>query len=243
MKNFVIRFYFLMLMSNNVLTIMMEPNSNNDNQRKASHVVQFDDPSSFNEALQSCLAERNYGTIECFNRGALTTLQSWNDNDCLDFGNIKLERSDAESRNFLNFEEDSSNIVNLIKATSKLLESRNIKWDLGNIYPGLQMRVGPTLSASNGLLEFVMDERRNHYVNNRQIGTGKLLMRQLLLPFLLGFKLNLTTLLPLLFGALIIITKKALLLTKVALFIAGLIGWNSLFNRYPSSSNYQPDGF
>jgi hypothetical protein len=151
----------------------MESNSNNDELRKSSHILQFDDPRSFNEVLQSCIIERHYGTIECFNRGALTTLQSWNDNECLDFGDVKLERSDGEGRNFLNFEWDSNNFENVIKATSKMLGSRSIKWDLGNIYPGLQMRVGPTLSAANGLLEFVMDERGNHYQTNRQIGTGE----------------------------------------------------------------------
>lgn len=65
--------------------------------------------------------------------------------------------------------------------------------------------------------------------------TGRLLVRQLLLPFLLGFKFNLASLLPLLFGALIVITKKALILTKVALLIAGFLGWNSLVSGNPSS--------
>lgn len=63
-------------------------------------------------------------------------------------------------------------------------------------------------------------------------------MRQLVLPFLLGFKFNLASLLPLLFGVLIVMTKKALLLTKVALFIAGLLGWNSLFSGFQGSSGY-----
>lgn len=73
--------------------------------------------------------------------------------------------------------------------------------------------------------------------------TGRLLMRQLVLPFLLGFKFNLASLLPLLFGMLIIITKKALLLTKVALFIAGMLGWNSLFGGYQGSSLFNNHGF
>lgn len=55
-------------------------------------------------------------------------------------------------------------------------------------------------------------------------------MRHLLIPFLLGFKFNLASLIPLLFGFLLLLTKKALLLTKIALIISGLLGWNSLLS-------------
>lgn len=38
------------------------------------------------------------------------------------------------------------------------------------------------------------------------------------------------------FGFLLIVTKKALLLTKVALFLSGLLGWNRLFSGTPAPS-------
>lgn len=38
------------------------------------------------------------------------------------------------------------------------------------------------------------------------------------------------------FGFLLIVTKKALLLTKVALFLSGLLGWNRLFSGTPVPS-------
>lgn len=62
------------------------------------------------------------------------------------------------------------------------------------------------------------------------------MMRHLLIPFLLGFKFNLASLIPLMFGFLLLLTKKALLLTKVALVITGLLGWNSfLSTTYPTN--------
>jgi hypothetical protein len=60
-------------------------------------------------------------------------------------------------------------------------------------------------------------------------------MRQVLLPLLLGFKLKLITLVPLLIGVLIIVSKKALLLSKVAVFVTAVLGLNSLlFLQQPS---------
>lgn len=48
-----------------------------------------------------------------------------------------------------------------------------------------------------------------------------------MVPFLLGLKFNLATLLPLVFGGLILLSKKALILGKIALFLSGLFGYGS----------------
>lgn len=48
--------------------------------------------------------------------------------------------------------------------------------------------------------------------------------RKFVLPFLLGLKFNIATLLPLILGAIVIISKKAALLSKLALFISGFFG-------------------
>lgn len=40
---------------------------------------------------------------------------------------------------------------------SNLISKRSLHWDLSVVYPGLVMKIGPTLS--NGVLEFVMDPR------------------------------------------------------------------------------------
>lgn len=71
--------------------------------------------------------------------------------------------------------------------------------------------------------------------------SGRQLTRHVLLPFLLGFKFNLASLIPLMFGFLLIVTKKALLLTKVALFLSGLLGWNTLFSS--AAPPYAANGF
>jgi hypothetical protein len=52
---------------------------------------------------------------------------------------------------------------------------------------------------------------------------------------LLGFKLKLITLVPLLIGVLLIVSKKALLLSKIAVFMTTILGLNSLlFLQQPS---------
>lgn len=62
-----------------------------------------------------------------------------------------------------------------------------------------------------------------------------MLVRNLVLPFLLGFKFSLSSLIPLVFGIVLLVTKKALLLTKIALLLSGLLGWNSIL----TSGGYQ----
>lgn len=49
-----------------------------------------------------------------------------------------------------------------------------------------------------------------------------------MLPFLLGLKFNLATLLPIILGAIILISKKAAFLSKIALFISGFFGVGGL---------------
>ncbi|KAK0089226.1 hypothetical protein PV325_008355 [Microctonus aethiopoides] len=182
-------------------------------------------------AIAYCLAKKKSLSFDCINEGSLSVLRSMNDKDHLDFGNIILDRSESESRDLLDLDYNPKDFNNVIKAAARLMERRNMKWDLNNIYPGLQMKVGPMLNG-NGILEFVVDERIAGY-SNRQLGPGRMLMRSLVLPFLLGFKFSLSSLIPLVFGIILLITKKALFLTKIALMLSGILGWNA----FVSSSN------
>lgn len=50
------------------------------------------------------------------------------------------------------------------------------------------------------------------------------------MPFLLGLKFNLLTILPLFFGVIILLCKKAAFLGKMALFVTGLLGYSSAFS-------------
>lgn len=152
--------YFLILISSG-FTVILEPKITSE---------LHDEPKTFNEALNVCFAQKSYGTMECVNRGALSMLQAWNEDDQMDFGSIQLERAAGQSRDLLDLDYEPKDFANVIKAASRLLERRNFKWDLSSVYPGLLMRVGPTLNG-NGLLEFILDERLAS-INERQIGTG-----------------------------------------------------------------------
>uniref|UniRef100_A0A903WPS5 Uncharacterized protein n=1 Tax=Anopheles darlingi TaxID=43151 RepID=A0A903WPS5_ANODA len=57
----------------------------------------------------------------------------------------------------------------------------------------------------------------------------RILTKSFVVPFLLGLKFNLATLLPLVFGGLILLSKKALILGKIALFLSGMFGYGSFF--------------
>ncbi|XP_076241761.1 uncharacterized protein LOC143183876 [Calliopsis andreniformis] len=213
------------------ITVIMEPTED--------PILNNEDSASFNEAFGACLSRKEYGPLECVNRGALSTLQSMNQNDDLDFGAVHLERADGYGRELLDWDYDPKDFGNIVKAAARLMERRSLRWNLNNLYPGLEMRAGPMLNG-NGVLEFAINDRVAAF-SDRQAGPGRLMMRHLLVPFLLGFKFNLASLIPLLFGFLLLLTKKALLLTKIALIISGLLGWNTLFSS--ASAPYPGGGF
>ncbi|XP_066581961.1 uncharacterized protein Osi10a [Prorops nasuta] len=201
-----------------------------------------DESVSFGEAFGVCISKKEHGTVECVNRGALSALQSLNEKDDLDFGDVRLERAGGYGRELLDLDYDPSNFGNVVQAAARLMERRNMKWNMDNVYPGLQMRVGPMLNG-NGVLEFVLNERSATYSDRQGGAAGRTLTRHLLLPFLLGFKFNLASLIPLIFGVLLVISKKALLLTKFALLLSGVLGWSSLFSGGPGIHHAGNHGF
>lgn len=136
-------------------------------------VLYSEDPASFNEAFGSCMARKEVGTLECMNRGALSGLQSLNSKDTLDFGEVHLERADGYGRELLDLDYDPKDFGNIVKAAARLMERRSLKWNLDNVYPGLQLRAGPMLNG-NGMLEFAMNERASAF-GDRQAGPGGLL--------------------------------------------------------------------
>ncbi|XP_076758715.1 uncharacterized protein LOC143428026 [Xylocopa sonorina] len=221
----------LLLLVSTGITVILEPTEES--------ILSNDHPTSFNEAFGACLARKEISTLECVNRGALSALQSFNHEDNLDFGEVHLERADGYGRELVDWDYDPKDFGNIVKAATKLIERRSFKWNLDKVYPGLQLQAGPMLNG-NGILEFVMNERSTAFAD-RQAGPGRQMMRHLLIPFLLGFKFNLASLIPLLFGFLLLLTKKALLLTKIALLISGLLGWNSMLSNTPTP--YPGGGF
>ena len=67
--------------------------------------------------------------------------------------------------------EEPSTFREVVDAYSVYLSQRGVKWDLSYLYPGLVMRIGPTLNGA-GVLEFLM-EKRLDYVDRAKLGPGK----------------------------------------------------------------------
>ncbi|XP_046753579.1 uncharacterized protein LOC124416496 [Diprion similis] len=209
---------FICVIISKSVSVIMEP--------KAESKLVVDEPGTFGEALGSCLADK-IGTMECVNRGVLSTLQSINEQDEIKVDNFYLERVTGQNRDLLDLDYDPKDFGNILKAGARLMEQRGLKWDLETLYPGLIMQVGPMINGQ-GVLEFVLDERSESY-SERRLGTGQAIVRNLILPFLLGFKFNLVSLIPLLFGVLLLVSKKVFILAKIAIFLSGIFGWNSLY--------------
>lgn len=159
-----LRYLCLLVLVSASITVIMEPKE---------HVMENENSHNFYEAVGVCVSKREHGTFECMNRGLLSTLQSLNDRESLEFGQVRLDRAEGYERNLLDLDYDPKDFGNILKAAATLMERRNIKWNLSNLYPGLQMRVGPMLNG-NGVLEFVLDERLASYSDRQAGGAGKL---------------------------------------------------------------------
>lgn len=150
------------------VSVIMEPN--------AESKLIDEEPETFGDALGTCLAQK-IGTMECVNRGVLSTLQSLNEEDKIRVDGVYLERAAGQNRDLLDLDYDPKDFGNILKAGARLMEQRGLKWDLGTVYPGLVMQVGPMLNGQ-GVLEFVMDERTEAY-SERRLGTGESLFVKL----------------------------------------------------------------
>lgn len=61
----------------------------------------------------------------------------------------------------------------IVEGASTLMSRRAMQWDMSYLHPGLNLRIGPTLS-SNGVLEFVMDPRiRDREIIDHEPSTGE----------------------------------------------------------------------
>ncbi|GAB0087558.1 hypothetical protein DMENIID0001_018830 [Sergentomyia squamirostris] len=179
-----------------------------------------------------CMKTKPYmGVVPCMGEQALHTLQSIDetDNYTIIDGLSMVRDSDYSMPRSIPFnflDRDSLNLRTLLDHTGVILSQRSLQWDMGVVYPGLMMRVGPA-GDEKSVLEFVMDGSRGQEIDDRggaEPSTARLLTKQLLLPFLLGIKFNLAVLLPIILGVLILIGKKAVFLSKLALLLTGVFG-------------------
>nr|CAD7408577.1 unnamed protein product [Timema poppensis] len=176
----------------------------------------------------------------------------------------------------------------MLEAASSFLSRRALHWDMSTVYPGLVLKVGPSLPGSGGgILQFILDRRHPSNFDERTLNTvtrmpmessvtrmpiettvasmpiettvirmpiettvarmpiessvaRHLLVRQMVLPMILGMKINLTALIPLFFLVVALISKKAMLFSKLAVLVSGFLGLNSLFllQRHQQQQQY-----
>lgn len=166
MRSELLKLCLLVLVSTGI-TVVMEPREHVPLEN-SGHNSQ-----GFNDAFGMCLSKKEHGTFECVTRSILSALQSLNDKDSLEFGKVRLDRAEGYGRDLLDLDYDSKDFGNVVKAAARLMERRNVKWNLDNLYPGLQMRVGPMLNG-DGVLEFILKDERTAPYNDRQAGPGRL---------------------------------------------------------------------
>ncbi|CAG4964218.1 unnamed protein product [Parnassius apollo] len=170
--------------------------------------------------LNECLSVKRGAEVGvCFSKELLANLNQYDEADSFSLATgVTFIRDEKTPRNLGNFlDKDPMDFRSIMEDASDLISKRSLHWDMSTLYPGLVMRIGPTLA--NGVLEFVLDPRIKDrtYQNHGEITTGRLLARNLLVPFLLGLKFHISTLLPLLLGLVLLASKKAFLLAKIAL--------------------------
>ncbi|CAK1541122.1 unnamed protein product [Leptosia nina] len=175
------------------------------------------------DGINECLSERSAVGV-CFGKELLAKLNNYEEADTFSLASgVSFVRDEKTPRDIGAFlDKDPMDFRSIMEDASSLISKRSLHWDMGTIYPGLVMRIGPTLA--NGVLEFVIDPRikDRSYPAQGEVTTGRLLARNLLVPFLLGIKFHISTLLPLLLGLVLLASKKAFLLAKVALLAVTL---------------------
>lgn len=201
-----------------------------------------DDAQRFSDAFFQCYsadaarAESAGGALSCVGEGARVGLESFFTRKDLHVSDgLALVREDAAQPDpagrevpFLQDHLYDGQHRSVIDSAAAYLSARSLRWDMSGLYPGLIMRVGPTLSGS-GWLEFVLEPRRAY--TDRQLGPGRTVLKQVVLPFLLGLKVSVASLVPLLLFAIVFLAKKALLMSQLSALVSGLMGFGA-YSQY-----------
>ncbi|KAF0770968.1 Uncharacterized protein FWK35_00015391 [Aphis craccivora] len=217
--------------------------------------VDDDDGSSENRnpmvstAIKSCLAGAD-PFLPCINEHAMAVIEQTEtmDSVLLDSGLEISKRPDVETfaapRGVYSLGDNPYNVGAVIEAASSLLSRRTFCWDLSILYPGLQMRIGPTYTG-RGIIDFIMDPRRKS--DERSLGFGHMIFKRSLLPNVLATQISIASVIPIMFAAIYFLTKKAFILSKIALVVTSVVGYGSLFLHHSkkpiaghSLESYQP---
>ncbi|KAI8423207.1 hypothetical protein MSG28_014245 [Choristoneura fumiferana] len=164
-----------------------------------------------NSELNDCVSvQRSSEVGVCFGKELLNNLNKYDEAESFSLANgVSFVRDEKTPRHFGSFlDKDPMDFRSMMEDASNLISKRSLHWDLSGLYPGLVMKI------------------------------GRLLARNLLVPFLLGFKFQLSTLLPLVLGLVLIASKKAFLLAKVALLAVTVFSGGSGFGSQGSYGDY-----
>jgi hypothetical protein len=137
-----------------------------------------EDPNyGFSYAFQHCLRTEGRHSVgdlfPCFNKGALAGLMNVNERDSVEITNgvtLIKDMNDKTHKTIVSPNIDHTDYRNILEATAQLVGKRSLRWDMSIIYPGLFMKIGPTING-DGVLEFVMEQRYATH-NDRTVGTG-----------------------------------------------------------------------
>ncbi|XP_049860307.1 uncharacterized protein LOC126354598 [Schistocerca gregaria] len=218
-------------------------------------------PAGFTDAVHMCLAGSQEGgwpaaagvrgILPCVGRGALAALSAADAEERVQLADgvtLSGGGGGGAARTLLE-DAGAGGVQSLLDASAAVLGRRALSWDMADLLPGLALRYSPPHAAAAaayavdpvnaaGVVEFVMVRRQHpHDFDVRSIGLGQLMLRQALLPFLLGLKVPVAALIPVMLAGLALLAKKALLLAKVALLVAGLAAAGSLLR--PQQQQYQ----
>lgn len=150
MNNFIPNFCSLIALVNGITLVKEAPESD-----------------ILDQFLVQCSTRGKFETLECLSEGLLDTLRVWDDNGDIEVGNIRLEKDEKKSRDVLDVEYEGKNFGSVLAVAGKFLERRRLQWRLDFLYPGLEMKVGPSLDG-NGVLEFGLNQ-----MSDERLGIGE----------------------------------------------------------------------
>ncbi|KAL3268025.1 hypothetical protein HHI36_007158 [Cryptolaemus montrouzieri] len=201
-------------------------------------------PPSVEHTFRQCLISTSVatgGVGHCLGMGLINKLQSWDSEPEFDLvDGVTLTKDPKEYRESFSFSDsDPSSFRSIVDSFGQVFSRRQMRWDMGYVYPGLTMHITPSPGTA-GVLEFALDPHKEALNRHslKDVPTGRLLARQFLVPILLGFKFNVVTIIPIIFGILALIAKKAVLLSKLALIISSAFGLGTLLlgnSRFPQN--------
>ncbi|XP_055383040.1 uncharacterized protein LOC129613119 [Condylostylus longicornis] len=190
---------------------------------------QIFDPNEFGYCIRDANPGKSSSNIkECVGHQMLNFLQNIEDaeNFTLIKG-LKIVKDEKAERSVANvLDQDPVDFRGILENAGVIISNRALQWDLNGIYPGLQLRIGPSADTTS-VLEFALDPQVESNERNylaEEPSTARILTKKLLLPFLLGLKFNLVAIVPLLFAGIIFLCQKAAILAKLALFLSSIFG-------------------